>query len=315
MSNPATDPAPSVLRPTITEAYRRIGAKIRRTPLLDLDGVTVKLEFLQHTGSFKPRGAFNRVLSAGRLPSAGLVTASGGNHGAAVAYVARDLRVPATVFVPEVTAEAKRARIASYGATVVVGGAMYDDARRASEAHAIDHGALLVHAYDDPAVVAGQGTVGLELAEQAPDLDTVLVAVGGGGLVGGIAAWYAPNPKVHVVAVEPLSIATLHASLEAGTIVDVEVSGVAADSLGARRIGRISYDICRRTRVESVLVTDDAIVGAQRRLWEDARIVAEPGGATAMAALWSGAYVPRRDERVGVIVCGANCDPGSVLGR
>ena len=304
----------SIIRPTISEAYRRIGGHVRHTPILALDpNTTLKLEFMQHSGSFKARGAFNRML-AERPPKAGVVTASGGNHGAAVAFAARQLGVKATVFVPTVTPQGKRDRIASYGATVEVGGDVYDDAQRACDDRAGETGAMLIHPFDHGAVVAGAGTVALELEAQDPDLDTVLVAVGGGGLVGGTAAWYASRPMVRVIGVEPLGMATLHAALAVGEPVQVEVNGLAADSLGARRIGTIGLELCLRKGVQSVLVDDHAIVAAQRRLWSELRIVAEPGGATALAALWSGAYVPEVNERVGVIVCGANCDPATVAG-
>ena len=308
------DPTAPIVRPTIAEAYRRIGGHIRRTPIMHLDaGTTLKLELTQHTGSFKARGATNRLLSE-HPPKAGVVTASGGNHGAAVAWAARSLGIAATVFVPTTTPTAKRERIAGYGATVVVGGEVYDDAQRACDEQAKKTGAMIVHPFDHPAVVAGAATVALEFEDQAPDLDTVLVAVGGGGLAGGTAAWYLSRPMVRVVCVEPEGMASLHAALAAGEPIDVEVHGLAADSLGARRIGRLGFELCRAKGVQSLLIDEAAIVAAQRRLWNDLRIVAEPGGAAALAALWGGAYVPEDGERVGVIVCGANCDPGTVVG-
>ena len=305
---------PEIIRPTINAARRRIESHIRTTPTLKLNATTtLKLELLQHTGSFKPRGAFNRVLSERKIPEAGLVAASGGNHGAAVAYVARALGVPAEVYVPELTPEMKRSRIASYGAKVIVGGAAYDDAQAACNRRAEETGALLVHPFDHAAVVTGQGTVAAELDEQAPDLDTVLVACGGGGLVAGVAAWYAARRHVRVVAVEPRGMASLHAALEVGEPIEVSVSGLASDSLGARRIGAIALELCQRTGVRSLLIDEEAIVAAQRRLWQEFRLVAEPGGAAALAALWGGAYVPATDERVGVILCGSNCDPSTVI--
>ena len=305
-------------RADIDAAAARVGDRVRTTPVLApgrgaLDSaahVVLKLECLQHAGSFKPRGAFNRVLAAARVPDAGLIAASGGNHGAAVAYVARELGLRAEIFVPEIVAPAKLARLADYGAQVRIGGARYADALAASQARALDTGALAVHAYDDADVIAGQGGVAREFEAQA-DLDTVLVAVGGGGLVAGVAAWYAGRTRV--VAVEPRTSRALHAALEAGAPCDVDVAGVAADSLGARRVGELAFAIARATGVASVLVDDDAIRAAQRTLWSSARVFAEPGGATALAALLSGAYVPRPGERVGVIVCGANGDPSSVV--
>ncbi len=297
----------------ITAAAQRLTRLVRHTPVLKIDGdtlgisgpLTIKLEFLQHTGSFKPRGAFNRVLLATR-PPAGVIAASGGNHGAAVAYAARVLGVHAEIFVPATTPIAKISRIEGYGATLVRVGATYADAFAASQARQAETGALVVHAYDQPEVVAGQGIVGKELEADAPDLTHVLVAVGGGGLIGGIAAWYAG--RVTVVGVEPVNCPTLHAALRAGAPVPVETSGVAADSLGARQAGLLTFDIARHAGLHSVLVDDTAIRAAQRWLWDRLRIVVEPGGATALAALLSGAYTPPPDARVGVVLCGANVE-------
>jgi threonine dehydratase len=289
----------------IETARRRIASHIRQTPVMDIDGVVCKLEFTQHSGSFKARGAFNRILSAPAIPRAGVITASGGNHGAAVAFAASALGIATEVFVPEVTAASKIDRIRGYGASVVIGGARYDDARAACEARAAETGAMLIHAFDQFDVVAGQGTVGLELAGQAPDLDVVLVAVGGGGLIGGIAAAYAER-GVRVVGVEPVGMPTLHAALAAGRPVDVTVDGLAADSLGAKRIGTLSFEICAANGVDSVLVSDADITEARRHLWESARILTEPGGAAALAALRGGAFLPGPHERIGVILCGAN---------
>lgn len=308
----------------VRAAAGRIAGYVRRTPSLALDeGVVLKLELTQHTGSFKPRGAFNEVLgaahasdgqAAGRpptgLPAAGLVAASGGNHGQAVAYVGQRLGVPVEVYVPEVCPEVKRRRIASLGATVVVGGAIYDDAQLACSARAVETGAMLVHPFDADAVMAGAGTVALELEQDHPDLDTVLVAVGGGGLLGGTLAWL--GSRIKVVAVEPTMSSALHAALAAGAPVDVEVAGVAADSLGSRRIGSRPFELARRHLAASVTVPDAHIVDAQRALWDRCRLVAEPGGATALAALLGGSYRPAAGERVGVIVCGANVDPSTV---
>jgi threonine dehydratase len=301
----------TVTREDIEQAALRIAPYVRETPVLTLeDGafglpgrLLLKLEFAQHSGSFKPRGAFNRLLSAA-VPAAGVIAASGGNHGAAVAFAARRLGHRAEIFVPEIAAPVKVERLRRYGARVTVVGASYADALAASAARAAETGALVVHAYDQPEVVAGQGTLARELARQAPDLDTLLVAVGGGGLIAGIAAWY--GGRTRVVGVEPERAPTLAAALAAGRPVDVEVGGVAADSLGARRIGTIALDIARRGVERVILVPDDAILAAQRALWEEARLVVEPGGAAALAALASGRYRPAEGERIGVVLCGAN---------
>ncbi len=302
-------------RSDITAAARRIAGDIRRTPLLELPGWGVmKLEMLQLAGSFKPRGAFNRMRSAG-VPSAGVIAASGGNHGAAVAAAAQSMGVAAEIFVPEIAAEAKRARIRAHGARLIVGGASYDEARLASEARAAGTGALMVHAYDQAEVLAGQGTVALEWEEQAPGLTHLLIAVGGGGLLGGIAAWHA-HSGVTLVAVEPEGCPGLHAALAAGRPVPAPVGGLAADSLGARQVGGLMFPLVAALRAEGrldcALVGDDAIRAAQLALWEKARLVAEPGGAVALAALLSGAWVAPAGARVGVLLCGANTDPGAL---
>jgi threonine dehydratase len=299
----------------IRAAHARIKPHVRRTPAIRVDaadfGVTLnnplalKLEFLQHTGSFKPRGAFNNLLSR-PVPAAGVAAASGGNHGAAVAYAAQRLGHKAAIFVPDVSAPVKIARIKSYGADTRVGGARYADALDACEKHIAKSGALSVHAYDATETIAGQGTVGLEWEQDAPELDTVLVAVGGGGLIAGIAAWY--GRRVKVVGIEPEGSRCLHASLEAGRPVDVTVESIAADSLGARNTGQLVYDIARANVDHVALVPDDAIVAAQRALWERLRIAAEPGGAAALGALIAGRYAPHPDEKVGVLLCGANVD-------
>ncbi len=311
-----------VSRAEVERAAERIEGLVRETPLLALEpgafGVearlVLKLELCQHTGSFKPRGAFNRLLSAA-VPPSGVIAASGGNHGAAVAYAARRLGHRAEIFVPTIASPVKVERLRRYGAQVTVVGADYAEALAASRARAAETGALVVHAYDQPEVVAGQGTVGRELARQATDLDAVLVAVGGGGLIGGLAAWYggaSSARRVRIIGVEPERAPTLAAALEAGAPVDVEVGGLAADSLGARRVGTIAFGLARRFVDRVVLVPDVAIRQAQRALWEAVRIVAEPGGATALAALISGAYRPAPGERVGVVICGGNTDPGGV---
>lgn len=305
-------------RDRITAAATRIAPYLRRTPVLALEPevfglngqITLKLEFLQVTGSFKPRGAFNRLLSA-RIPPAGVIAASGGNHGLAVAHAARWLGVPAAIFVPTIAAPTKLQRIRDAGAEVVVGGATYAEALAASTARAEASGALVVHAYDQPEVILGQGTLGLELMEQAPALDTVLVAVGGGGLIAGIALAYAQS-GTRVIGVEPVLAPTLHDALAAGRPVPVPVSGVAADSLGAREAGALAFAIARDHVERVLLVEDEAIRAAQRALWRELRIVVEPGGAAAFAALLRGNYRADPDERVGLVLCGGNTDPAGV---
>lgn len=315
----ARPPIPT--RASIAAAAERLAPHVRRTPVLRLaDGadlglpglpLALKLELLQASGSFKPRGAFNRMLTA-QVPEAGVITASGGNHGAAVAYAARALGHRAEVFVPETAPAAKLARIRGYGALLRQVGTAYDQARAASEERAAETGALLVHAYDQPEVLEGQGTVGLELEADAPDVTHVLVATGGGGLIGGIAAWYA-GTGVKVISVEPRSCPTLHAALGAGRPVPVEVGGLAADSLGARQAGALMFDVAKDHVAEAVLVPDDAAIrDAQRRLWDALHLVAEPGGAVALAALTSGAWTPPPGARVAVVLCGANTDPATV---
>ena len=309
----------------IREAAERIAPYIRRTPAVRVEraafgltvDVTLKLEHLQHTGSFKPRGAFNRLLSAS-VPTSGVIAASGGNHGLAVAYSARELGVVAEVFVPEIASPVKVERLRGYGAVVTQIGSRYSEALAASQLRAAVTGALVVHAYDMPEVHAGQGTVGLELDEQARGIDTrgidtVVVAVGGGGLLAGIASWF--MGRVAIVAVEPKSIPTLSAALDAGHPVDVDVSGIAADSLGATRISAAALEIAQKAGVRSVLVDDADIVTARQRLWDELRLAVEPGGAAALAALMSSAYVPEPGENVAVIVCGANTDPGDLTRR
>jgi threonine dehydratase len=304
----------------VVAARDRLSGRVRLTPVLephagafDLDvPVVLKLELLQHTGSFKPRGAFNRILSAD-VPGAGVIAASGGNFGLAVAYAANRLGYRAEIFVPETSPPIKAERIHGQGAQVRLVAGYYADALDACERRAAETGALFLHAYDQPDVVAGQGTIGAELSDQVPDADTVLVAVGGGGLIGGIAAWY--GGSVRVVGVEPQACPTLMTALEAGEPVDAPVGGVAADSLGPRRAGRIALEIAKLHVARVVLVPDEAIVESQRRLWRDVRLIAEPGGAAALAALITGAYVPGRDERVVVLVCGANTDPRDWLDR
>jgi threonine dehydratase len=269
--------------------------------------LALKLEMLQHAGSFKTRGAFANVLLR-EIPPAGVVAASGGNHGAAVAYAAMTLGIPAVIFVPSVSSPAKVELIRRYGAEIVIGGAGYSDAYEASVAHVARTGALAVHAFDAPETILGQGTLAMELEESHPNLDTVLVGVGGGGLIAGIAAWYAG--RVKVVAVEPEGAPTLRDAFAAGAPVDAPVGSVAVDSLAPRRVGALTFAIARSfVAPETVLVSDDEIVAGQRALWERYRIIAEPGGAAAYAALVSQRYVPARDERVAVVISGANTTP------
>ena len=289
-----------------------IAPYVRVTPTLALSGadfglppfpLTLKLELLQHSGSFKARGAFANLLLRS-LPAVGVAAASGGNHGAAVAYAAMRLGVRAKIFVPTVSSPAKVQQIRAYGADVTVVGERYADALAASENWVAETGALPVHAFDQPETVLGQGTLGMELAGQAPALDTVLVSVGGGGLIGGVAGWYAGDARV--VGVEPELAPTLTEALKAGRPVDAPAGGIAADSLAPRRVGELMFPIARAHVARVVLVSDAAIRGAQDALWQTVRIAAEPGGAAALATLLSGAYVPEPGERIGVVVCGGN---------
>lgn len=352
----------------VLAAARRIEGRVLRTPVIEIaEGLFLKLEGLQHSGSFKVRGAFNRMLSA-HVPAAGVIAASGGNHGLAVAYAARALGVRAEIFVPVVSSPVKVAGLRALGAEVTQTGAIYSEAAGAAAKRAAETGALEVHAYDHPAVVAGQGTLGLEVMEQTGGVDTILIAVGGGGFVAGVTVGagagagaaarggaaavragtagavneggyegigdhgrasgreggyegirdhgrpggqeggHAPT----IVAVEPELIPTLHEALKAGTPVPVTVSGVAADALGATRLGDVAYDIVSKAGIRSLLVSDDAIEAARRTLWAEHRVVAEHAGATAYAALLSGAYARARGERVAVVVCGSNTDPATL---
>jgi len=292
-----------VNRARIAEIEKRIRPYVRRTPVIETDGLTLKLELLQHSGSFKARGAFANLLTR-EVPPAGVVAASGGNHGAAVAYAAQKLGQTARIYVPTVSSPAKIERIRSYGADLVVTGERYADALAASEKWAAESGAVQVHAFDQEPALLGQGTVGLELEEQAPQLDTLLVAVGGGGLIGGIAAWY--EKRIRLVGVEPRLAPTLNNALQAGRPVDSPAGGIAADSLAPKRVGELMFPLAQKYVERVVLVEDDAIRAAQRALWESLRIASEPGGAAAYAALLSGQYRPGKTERVGVLVCGGN---------
>lgn len=280
-----------------------IAPYVRRTPVIDLDGAALKLELLQHAGSFKTRGAFANLLLRD-VPPAGVVAASGGNHGAAVAYAAMRLGVRAKIFVPGISSPVKIDRIRRYGADLVVGGERYADALAASEAWIATSGALPVHAFDQTETLLGQGTLGMEIAEQLAHVDTVLVAVGGGGLIGGIAAWFAGGAKI--VGVEPEGAPTLSLALQAGEPVDAPTGSIAADSLAPRRVGELMFPLAQRYVDRVVLVCDEAIRQAQLALWHGASIVAEPGGAAAYAALLSGGYRPQAGERVCVVVSGGN---------
>jgi threonine dehydratase len=303
----------------IRDALERIGGYVRRTPVLELEPgafglpcrVSLKLELMQHTGSFKARGAFNKMLTSD-APAAGVIAASGGNFGLAVAFAARTLGHRAEIFVPSTSPELKAERIRSLGAEVRIVEGYYDEALDASQGRAEETGALVMHAYDQPEVVAGQGTIGAELSEQVPDADTVLVAIGGGGLIGGIGAWY--EGRTRVVGVEPETSTCMTSALEAGEPVDVDYSGYAADSLGTKRAGEIAFAVVSRHVERVVLVSDDAIREAQRRLWNEVRVFAEPGGAAALAALLSGASPAEPDEHVVVLVCGANGDLSAIAG-
>jgi len=285
---------------------------VRRTPVIDIDAADfglmpgplgLKLELFQHSGSFKARGAFANLLIR-KVPAAGVVAASGGNHGAAVAYAAMRLKLPAKIFVPSVASAAKVQRIRDYGADLAIEGDRYADTLAASEAWVRKTGAMSVHAFDQDETMLGQGTVGMELDEQAPAIDTLLVSVGGGGLIAGIAAWY--RGRIKIIGVEPFAAPMLAKALAAGRPVDAEAGGLAADSLAPRRVGERVFPIARNFVQGVVLVTDDAIADAQRALWQTLRIVAEPGGAAAFSALSSGAYRPEKGERVGVVICGGN---------
>jgi threonine dehydratase len=298
-----------ITRTTITEAATRIAPFIRKTPVMDIAvpgieyPVCLKLELFQHTGSFKPRGAFTNLVGA-KIPKAGVAAASGGNHGAAVAYAAKVLSIKARIFVPTISSPAKVARIAGYGATIVQEGANYQEAVGLCQDYVGESGALNIHAYDMETTLAGQGTLARELEEQSPELDTILVAVGGGGLIGGIASWYQSKSKI--VGVEPETCNCLSAALTAGHTITIKPSGLAADSLGASSAGSLIFPIAQKFVDPVALVSDEDIRNAQRWLWTNAQIVTEPGGAAAFAALLSCRYKPARNERVGVIVCGAN---------
>jgi len=299
-------------RREIAQTAKLIRPYIRRTPIIEADGrdfgldsppVVLKLESLQHAGSFKARGAFANLLMR-EVPAAGVVAATGGNHGVAVAYAAKRLGKPARIFVPKVASASKIERIRACGAELVIEGERYADALAASEKWAASSGALRIHAFDQRETLLGQGTLGLEFEEQDGKLDTLLVAVGGGGLIAGIASWY--SGRIKIVGVEPEAAPTLERALKAGKLVDAPAGGIAADSLAPKRVGELMFPIAQKLVERVVLVTDEAIENAQEELWSKLRVVAEAGGAAAFAALLSGRYVPQRGERVGVVVCGGN---------
>jgi len=296
----------------IERAAARIDGHVRRTPVLEHAGVWLKLELLQHAGSFKARGAFNRLLAEPVIPDAGVVTASGGNHGAAVAYAAARLGVRAEVVIPSSSPMLKRRLIERHGAAVTVVDGYYDDAQLVADERRAVTGALMLHPFDHPATVAGQGTMAREVEQQLVGIDTIVVASGGGGFTAGQAAWF--RDRVRVVSVEPESSQCLRAALAHGRPVDVVVAGVAADSLGARRIGAVPWEVVRHHVDDAVVVADDDIRAAQRAIWDDLRLISEPGGATALAAIRAGAYRPAAGERVVVAICGSNCDPITITG-
>ncbi len=305
----------------IEAAAARAAPHVRRTPLwvlrsgeLGLPGaefeVWIKLEQLQVSGSFKARGMFNRLL-ANPLPAAGVIAASGGNAGIATATAAQALGVPAEIFVPTVISPAKRDRLHKLGATVVVTGAAYADAFAACQQRQRETGALMTHAYDQPEVLAGAGALAREIEQQAGVPDALLVSVGGGGLVGGIAAWFAG--RTHIVALEPERAPTLHAALAAGAPVDVEVGGIAADALGARRIGSLAWDIVQRHPLQSIPLGDESILDAQKWLWQSLKLAVEPAAALPLAALRSGAVEAKAGQRICLVLCGANVDPATLV--
>ena len=303
---------PNLDRESIAATERIIRPHIRYTPVVEVESgdfglpsakLTFKLELLQHSGSFKARGAFAHLLTR-KIPETGVVAASGGNHGAAVAFAAMKLGIPAKIFVPTVASPEKIARIRGYGAELVITGERYADALAASERWTAESGAIAIHAYDQMETLLGQGSVGLELDQQAPQIDTLLVAVGGGGLIGGIAAWYCGRLKI--IGVEPEAAPTLSYALRAGRPVDSPAGGIAADSLAPKRVGELMFPLAQKYVERVILVSDQAILQAQEVLWKCLRIVTEPGGAAAFAPLLSRQYQPEHGERVGVLLCGGN---------
>ena len=303
----------NITRSEIARVHEIVAPYVRRTPVLHASGtdvglhpfpLTLKLEFTQHAGSFKARGAFTNLLTR-PVPPAGVAAASGGNHGIAVACAARRLGVPARIFVPTVSSPVKIDRIRAFGADVVVTGDRYDEALEASERYVAESGAMPIHAFDQVETLLGQGTLGREIEEQVPDADTVLVAVGGGGLIGGIASWYAGR-ATRVIGVEPAGAPTLTEALKAGRPVDAPAGSIAADSLAPRRVGELTFPIARQHVDRVVLVEDEDIVLAQQTLWDSFRLAVEPGGAAALAAILAGRVTPSAGEHVVVILCGGN---------
>jgi threonine dehydratase len=310
-------PAVTVGPDDVRDAAERIAGRVRRTPVLELGemhgaSVIAKLELLQHTGSFKPRGALNKLLSS-VVPPAGVIAASGGNFGLAVAYASRQTGVPAEIFIPSTSPQTKIDRVRAHGAHVTIVEGYFAEANDALAARAEETGALVMHPFDQPEVIAGQGTLGIEIEEQVLDVDAVLIGVGGGGPLAGIAAWC--GDRVRVIGVEPEGCASMTAALAAGEPVVVPVGGLASDSLGAARVGDHTFPIVRDRVERMVLVTEDQIREAQRALWEDVRLVVEPGGAAAFAALRSDVYRGSLGDRVCVVLSGGNCDPSTVTGR
>jgi threonine dehydratase len=312
MLETSAKPKTRIHRESITATERIIRPHIRRTPVVETDAadfgllpskLIFKLELLQHSGSFKARGAFTNLLTR-QIPETGVVAASGGNHGVAVAFAAMKLGIPAKIFVPSVASPEKIERIRDFGGQLVITGECYADALAASEKWIAESGAMPIHAYDQLETLLGQGTVGLELEQQAPELDTLLVAVGGGGLIGGIAAWY--SGKVELIGVEPEAAPTLSYALRAGYPVDIPAGGIASDSLAPKRVGELMFPLAQKYVERVILVSDEAILQAQESLWKTLRVVAEPGGATAFAPLLSRQYQPEPGERVGVLLCGGN---------
>lgn len=320
----ASTPDTAIGPADVKAAAGRIAASVRPVTLSELDPGTFGIarvllahEYMQHTGSFKARGAANLAafhLDAASMPEAGITIASGGNAGLACAWAAKATGTKATVFLPGTAPAFKVAKLAGYGAEVRLTGTEYADALDASIAHAQASGALLSHAYDNPLIMSGAGTLAAEIMGQVPDLDTIVVAVGGGGLFAGTAAALA-DTTVRVVAVEPQNCRALNAALRAGAPVDVAVDSIASDSLGARRASRTAFELATGSNAVSVLVTDQAITGARQWLWDHCRVVVEPGGAAALAALTSGAYRPAPRETVAVVLCGANTDPSDLIPR
>jgi threonine dehydratase len=300
----------------VRDAAERILGRVRRTPVLELGeihgaSVVAKLEFLQHTGSFKPRGAFNKLLSS-EVPPAGVIAASGGNFGLAVAYAARETGVAAEIFIPSTSPQTKIDRVRAHGAHVTIVEGYFAEANEALAVRATETGALVMHPFDQPEVIAGQGTLGIEIEEQVPDVSVVMIGVGGGGPLAGIAVWC--GDRVRVVGVEPEGCASMTAAIAAGEPVVVPVGGLASDSLGAAQVGDHTFPIVRDRVERMILVTEDQIREAQRVLWEDVRLIVEPGGAAAFAAIRSGAYPVSPGDRICIVLSGANCDPATVTG-